>query len=146
VERREVSAIDRKVLPSLQANDPDLVRDLAFDVTGLKRWTGQVQEFDDVLVIKQVLSESPPPVLRLEIECLVPRPIGLRTDRLLASELGLPRSAIQRLAKKAQILPAPPGFDLRRPPRDGLRLIIDAASIPEGSIDHVAAPDGPHAM
>ena len=135
VERREVSALDRKVLLSLQANDPDLVRDLAFDIAGLKRWTGQVQEFDDVLVAKRVLAESLRPVSLLEIECRVPRPIGLRADRLLASELRLSRSSIRRLAEAAQILSSP-GVDLRRPLRDGMRLIIGAASLPERSIDH----------
>jgi len=136
VERREVSALGRQFLLSLQANDPDLVRGLAFDVAGLKRRTGHVQEFDDVLVTKRVLSESLRPVLLLEIECLVPRRIGLRADRLLASELRLSRSSIRRLAKAAQIVTVPPGFDLRRPLPDGMRLIIRAASILESSIDH----------
>jgi hypothetical protein len=130
-ERREVSALDRKVLLSLQANDPDLVHSLAFDVAGLKRWTTRVQEFDDVWVTRRVLSEGVQPVLRLEIECRVPQRIGLRADRLLASELRLSRSAIQRLVKAAQILTVPAGVDLRRPLRDGLRLIVDASAIPE---------------
>jgi len=140
VERREVSALDRQFLLSLQANDPDLVRGLAFDVAGLKRWAGHVQEFNDVLVSKRVLSESLRPVLLLEIECAVPRQIGLRADRLLASELRLSRSSIRRLAKAAQIRTVPPEFDLRRSLRDGMRLIIGAASLPESSIDHAAGP------
>ena len=140
VERREVTALGRQFLLSLQANDPDLVRGLAFDVAGLKRWTEHVQEFDDVLVTKRVLSQSLRPVL-LEIECLVPRQIGLRADRLLASELRLSRSSIQRLAKAAQILTVPTGFDFRRPLRDGMRLIIGATSIPENSIGHAAGPN-----
>ena len=135
VERREVSAIGRHFLLSLQTNDPDLVRDLAFDVAGLKRWTGQVQEFDDVVVTKRMLAQSVRPVVLLEIECLVPRKIGLRADRLLARELRLSRSSIERLATAAEIRTVPPGFDLRRPPRDGLRLLIGAASLPESSID-----------
>jgi hypothetical protein len=137
VERREVTALGRPFLLSLQANDPDLVRGLAFDVAGLRRWTGHVQEFDDVLVSKRVLSESARPIL-LEIECRVPERIGLRADRLLASELRLSRSSIRRLAKAAQIRTVPPGFDLRRSLRDGLRLIIDAAFLPASSIDHAA--------
>lgn len=145
VERREVAALDRQFLLSLQANDPDLVAALAFDVAGLKRWTGHVQEFDDVLVTRRVLAESVRPVALLEIECVVPQPIGLRVDRLLASELRLSRSAIQRLAKAAQIRTVPPGFDLRRPLRDGLLLIVDAACLPGIGIDHAAGPNGyPH--
>jgi len=143
VDRREVSALGRQFLLSLQASDPDLVRGLAFDVAALKRWTGHVQEFDDVLVTKRVLSESVRPILLLEIECLVPQPIGLRADRLLASELRLSRSSFQRLAKAAQIHTVPPGFDLRRSLRDGMRLIIGTGSIPESSIDHAAGPNDP---
>jgi hypothetical protein len=137
VERREVSALDRELLLSLQANDPDLVRGLAFDVAGLKRWTERVQEFGDVLVIKRVLSQSLRPVLSLEIECRVSQPIGLRADRLLASELRLSRSSIRRLP----ILTASTEVDLRRPLRDGMRLIIDAASLPESSISAASGRD-----
>jgi hypothetical protein len=136
VERREVSAVGRQLLLSLQANDADLVRDLVFDVAGLRRWAAQVREFDDVVVTKRVLSESVRPVALLEIECRVPRQIGLRADRLLAGELRLSRRSIEKLATAAEIRTVPPGFDLRRPPRDGLRLIISAASLPESSIDH----------
>lgn len=143
VERREVSTLDRQLLQSLEANDPDLVRGLAFDAAALKRWTGHVQESDDVLVTRRVLSESLRPVVLLEIECRVPRPIGLRADRLLASELGVSRSAIQRLAKTARLHTVPPGVDLRRPLRDGLRLIVDTASLPGNIIDQAAGPDGP---
>jgi hypothetical protein len=141
VERREVASLDRQFLRSLQANDSALVRGLAFDVAGLKRWTGQVQEFDGVRVSKRVLAASVRPVLLLEIECVMPRQIGVRADRLLASELRLTRSAIQRLAKAAEIRTVPPGFDLRRALRDGVRLIIGAASIPASSIEHAARPD-----
>ncbi|CAN5210720.1 hypothetical protein BH10PSE6_BH10PSE6_11500 [soil metagenome] len=142
MERREVAALGRQFLLSLQANDPDLVAGLAFDAAGLKRWTGHVQEFDDVLVTRRVLSESVRPVVRLEIECVVPQPIGLRADRLLASELRLSRSSIRRLATAAQIRTVPPGVDLRRPLRDGLRLIVDAACLPESAIDHAAGSNG----
>lgn len=136
VERREVAALDRTLLQSLQANDPALVRTLAYDAAALKRWTDRVQEFDDVAVTKRVLEASGVgPVQRLDIECHVPHPIALRTDRLLASELRLSRSAIQKMAKAAQIRTMPEGVDLRRPLRDGLRLIIDAVSIPENSIE-----------
>ena len=78
-----------------------------------------------------MLSESVRPVLLLEIDCLVPQPVGLRADRLLASELRLPRSEIRRLVKAAQVLTIPAGVDLRRPLRDGMRLTIDASSISE---------------
>lgn len=133
VERREVAALDRSFLQALQANDPGLVRALACDAVALKRWTGRVEQFDDVAVTKRVLPEGcPRPVDSLEIECRVPHPIGLRADRLLSNELLLSRSAIQRLAQAARIRTWPKGGDLRRPVRDGLRLIVDAAALPAG--------------
>jgi hypothetical protein len=138
VERREVSAIRPEFLASLQANEPELVRRLAFDVAGLKRWTDHVQEFDDVRVDKRVLSERPRPVLSLEIECRVPWQIGLRADRLLASELQLSRSCLQRLEKAAQVRTVSPGLNLRRSLRDGMRLVIDVSSLPEASVDLAA--------
>jgi hypothetical protein len=66
---------------------------------------------------------------------------SLRQTSLLASELRLSRGAIRRLAQAAQIRTVPPGFDLRRPPRDGLRLIIGAASLPGSSVDHAAGAE-----
>ena len=138
VERREVSAIRPEFLAALQANEPELARRLAFDVTALKRWTDHVQEFDDVVVDKRVLSERPQPVLLLEIECRLPRQIGLRADRLLATELQMSRSCLQRLEKAAQIRAVSPGVSLRRSLRDGMRLIIDVPSLPEGTIDRAA--------
>lgn len=133
VERRDVSALDPQYLSSLQTNEPALVRRLAFDGTALQRWTGRVQEFDDVLVTRTVLSQSTRP-LRLEIVCLVPEPIGLRIDRLLANELQVSRRCIQRLEKSARILAVPHGLALRQPVRDGMRLIVDASSIPDSSL------------
>ncbi|MGE0579824.1 DUF1062 domain-containing protein [Reyranella sp.] len=138
VERLEVAALDRQFLLSLQANEPDLVRSLAFDVAALKRWTGHVQEFDDVSVARRALSESSGPVQVLEIECRVPRPIGLRADRLLASELQVSRSCIRSLEKAARLRTVSPGSGLRRSLRDGMRLIIDASFLPEGSVERAA--------
>src|SRR5262249_32014837 len=89
VERREVSALGRQFLLSLQANDPDLVRGLAFDVAGLKRRTGHVQEFDDVLVTKRVLSESLRPVLLLG-----DRVPGAPTDRAARRSASGERAAV----------------------------------------------------
>ena len=138
VERRHVPALSPQFLMSLHANEPGLVRRLAFDVESLRRWTGRVKEFDDVVLAKEVVSESVGPVLLLEIDCRVSEQIALRIDRLLASELQLSRSCIQRLGKAAQIITVPQGSCPRRSLRDGMRLIIDASSIPEGSIDLAA--------
>lgn len=143
VERRQVSAIRPEFLTSLQADETGLVQRLAFDVAALKRWTDHVQEFDDVVVDKRVLSGRPRSVLSLEIECRVPRQIGLRADRLLANELQLSRSCLQRLEKAAQIRTVLPGLNLRRSLRDGMRLIFDVSSLPDASVDLAAGASCP---
>jgi hypothetical protein len=125
LERRAVRTIAPDLLMSLHASEAALTRRLAFDVDGLRRSAGRVEEFDDALVIKTVLAESTPPARQLEILCSVPEPIGLRVDRLLASELQLSRSLIQSLAKAGDLAAFPQGSQLRRPVRDGMRLVID---------------------
>jgi hypothetical protein len=129
LERRHVRAIDSQLLMSLLANEPKLVRRLAFDIEDLRRRAGRVEEFDDVLVIKNVLSESIMPARRLEIRCAVPEPTGLRVDRLLARELRLSRSSIQRLERSGELVVFPEGSRLRRAVRDGMRLIIGLSAV-----------------
>lgn len=124
LERRPVQAIDPQFLVALQASDAELVRRLAFDVEGLRRRAGRVEAFDDALVVKQVLSGDRTSARRLEILCIVPEPVGLRVDRLLASELRLSRSGVQHLARSGALVAFPAGARLRRAVRDGMRLII----------------------
>ena len=61
---------------------------------------------------------------QLEILCAVPEPVGLRADRLLANELGLSRSCIQRLEGGGALVAFPQGSRLRRAVRDGMRLLV----------------------
>ena len=124
LERRSVRTIEPDLLRSLHTSESALTRRLAFDVEGLRRNAGRVEEFDDALVIKTVLSESTVPARQLEILCSVPEPVGLRVDRLLANELQLPRSRIQRLARAGNLVAFPQGSHLRRMVRDGMRLVI----------------------
>jgi hypothetical protein len=125
LERRPVRTIEPNFLMSLHASDPVLTRRLAFDIEGLRQSTGRIEAFDDALVIKNVLWQSTMPTPRLEILCSVPEPVGLRVDRLLANELQLSRSRIQRLVKTGAILAFPQGSHLRRPVRDGMRLVVN---------------------
>ena len=125
LERRPVRTIEADLLASLHASESMLVRRLAFDVDGLRRSAGHVEEFDDVLVTRTVLLESTTPARQLEILCSVPEPVGLRIDRLLANELQLSRSRIQRLAKTGDLTAFPRGSNLRRTVRDGMRLVIN---------------------
>ena len=55
LERRHVSTIDPRLLASLQANDPELSRQLAFETLPRKL---KVEHFDDATVRKEVTSES----------------------------------------------------------------------------------------
>jgi hypothetical protein len=134
LERQPVRAIDPQFLMSLRANEPALARRLAFDVEALKRRAGRVEEFDDVRVIKNVLSENTMPMRRLEILCAVPEPTGLRVDRLLASELHVSRSWIQRLEKAEELVVLPEGSRLRRTVRDGTRLVMTLSGASDSSI------------
>ena len=126
LERRPVGMIDPLFLMSLRANEPDLVRRLAFDTENLRRKIGLVEKFDDVVVRKEVLTESMTPVRWLEILCAVPETTGLRVDRLLATELRLSRSRIRSLQDTGDIAVSPEGSRmLRTAVRDGMRVTIE---------------------
>jgi len=125
VERWPVQAIDPGLLMALRANDADVVRRLAFDVEALRRRANRIAEFDDVRVIKRVLSGEATSARQLDILCAVPEPVGIRVDRLLASKLGLSRSCIQRLERRGALVAFPEGAHLRRAVRDGMRLLIE---------------------
>ncbi len=124
LERRPVQAIDPEFLMSLRASAADVVRRLAFDVEGLRRRADRVEQFDDALVIKRVLSGAATSARRLEIVCAVPEPVGLRADRLLANELGLSRRCIQRLEGSGALTAFPHGTRLRRTVREGVQLTL----------------------
>lgn len=126
LERRHVQTIDPLFLMSLRANDPDLVHRLAFDTESLRRKARLVEELDDVVVRKEMLSESMTPARRLEILCAVPQTTRLRVDRLLATALQLSRSRIRNLQDKGDLAVSPAGSRmLRTAVRDGMRVTID---------------------
>jgi hypothetical protein len=127
LERRHVRTIEPDFLMSLNTSESMLTRRLAFDVEELRRRAGRVEVFDDAQVTRNVLSECTTPACQLEILCSVPEPVGLRVDRLLATELHLSRSRIQQLAKTGDLVAFPQGSSLRRPVRDGMRLAINLA-------------------
>jgi hypothetical protein len=132
LERRHVRTIDRLFLMSLHANEPRLARRLAFDAEDLRHRARHVEEFDNV-VLKDVLSESIMPIRRLEILCAVPKPTGLRVDRLLATELHLSRSRIQSLERTGELIVFNDGSRvLRKAVRDGPCLTINLASTRDG--------------
>jgi hypothetical protein len=124
LERRPVRTIDPDFLMSLRTSEPVLTRRLAFDVESLRRRAGRVEEFDDTFVVRSAPLPSTMPARRVEILCSVPEPVGLRVDRLLANELRLSRSRIRRLAESGDLVVFPSVSSLRRPVRDGMRLVL----------------------
>lgn len=136
LERRHVSTIDPHLLASLQTNDPDLSRRLAFDAHSLARRL-KVEHINDVTVRKEIVSESARPADRLEIVCVVPETTGLRVDRLLSTELHLSRSRIQNMQNAGQLAACPDG--LRRPLRNGLQVRIELRGVHDGDKIALAA-------
>jgi len=134
LERRHVSTIDPHLLASLQANDPELARQLAFEKLRRKL---EVEHVDDATVHKEVVSESARPACRLEIVCVVPKTTGLRVDRLLSTELHLSRSRIQSMQNAGHLAASPEG--LRRPLRNGLHVRIELRGVHDGDKIALAA-------
>jgi len=134
LERRHVSTIDPRLLASLQANDPDLSRRLAFEKV---RRNLKMEHFDDATVRKEVVSESARPACRLEIACVVAETTGLRVDRLLSTELRLSRSRIQSMRNAGHLEASPEG--LRRPLRNGLHVRIELRDVHDGDKIALAA-------
>ncbi len=137
LERRHVSTIEPQLLASLQANDPELFRRLAFE-----KWRRKlkVEHFDDVTVRKKVVSENTQPASRLEIVCVVPEMTGVRVDRLVANELRLSRSRIQNMQNVGHLAACPGG--LSRPLRDGLRVRIELRGVHDGDKIALVATGG----
>ncbi len=125
-ERRTVGSIKPAVLEALQANDADIIRHQAFDLTALRLRSGHVELSDDVEIRKTPLSDEPSSGATLQISIAVPYVTGLRLDRLLATELGLPRSRLEALQRSGALRIEPDQTSmLRRPVRDGCQVTLD---------------------
>lgn len=128
LERRAIREIDPSSLHALQSSDPEYVRRLAFDVHDLRRRSERVEEFDAAVVQKRVLSEGSRPLASIDIMLAVPTPTCLRTDRLLAMELGVSRKRVQELQSAGRLAIGPGGGRvLRRAVRDRMRIRIDVS-------------------
>lgn len=126
IERRTVRALDQGFLEALQSNDAALAEALAFNLAGLRRFAGEIEICGDVAVRKAAVSGPTCAPSRIEIELSLPCPTALRTDRLLARELGLSREGIRKLETTGRLHAVQEGGRrLRRPPADGLRIALD---------------------
>ena len=125
-ERRTVGTIDPAVLEALQASDADWIRRQAFDLTALRLRTGRIELDDDVEVRKSPPGNGPRTGVTMQISMVVPYATGLRLDRLLSTELGLPRSRLKALHRSGALRIAPDHTGmLRRPVRDGCEVTLD---------------------
>jgi hypothetical protein len=143
LERQPVRSIDPPLLASLLANDATLARRLAFDGEALKRWAPRLRDASGAVVGREVLSGGTAQPGELRILCVVPYPLALRLDRLLADELRLSRSRIQALAGSGTLMAFPAASRiLRRPVRDGMTVLI-RLPIPdaEAMVDAAAGAD-----
>lgn len=127
-ERRPVGDIDPATLDALQNNNGAWIEKLAFDIDGLRRDAGQVEEFSEVHLRKTILAPVAESSLRLEIVLDLAAKTSLRTERLLSTELGLSRKRIVTLEEAGRLVTAPSGKNtLRRPLKDEMRIVIDLA-------------------
>ncbi len=120
--------IEPTLLAALESNDPALARRHAFDVVALRNQVGRIEEFSDVAVRKQRLSDKGESATVLEIRLALEMPTSLRLDRLLATELDISRSRLQALEEKRLLVVVADGAKaLRKPARDGSTVRIDLA-------------------
>lgn len=125
-ERQNVRDIDPEIYEALQSNDPGWIRAETFNLQALRRKAQRIDEFDDYIVEKVTLQEDAN-WTQLVIELLALDQASTRLDRLLASELRISRSQLQKLYKEGslQVDGDQAANAMRRPIKRGTRVIID---------------------
>lgn len=103
IERASVRSVEQSTLDAMQQNDPTWVRDVEFDLNALRRRCDRVLVPSEVVVRKFSRPEISTPLdeVRLEIETTLPT--SIRLDRLLASELRMSRSQLQRMIQSRRL-------------------------------------------
>jgi hypothetical protein len=128
-ERKNVRDVAPDTLDALQNNDRAWIHGVAFDVEDLRRSTTRIEEFPDCRVSHHVLAGRLEGSMRLEILFTAPTVVSVRTDRLLAAELGVSRSRLARLAETDRVILMPETRrSLQRPIKDGARIVIDLSA------------------
>ncbi|WP_370676869.1 DUF1062 domain-containing protein [Pleomorphomonas sp. PLEO] len=127
-ERRLATEVPPDELAALRTGDPAFVRRLAFDLPALRRKTSLIVQSDTV-EIERVVVGGKTGATGAEIALAVPYPVGLRLDRLLASELDLARNRIAALAGAGRLTVIGGGNALNRPPRDGQIIRLDLVGV-----------------
>ncbi|WP_440409741.1 DUF1062 domain-containing protein [Neorhizobium petrolearium] len=124
-ERQSVRSLDPTLLDALQTSAPDFVARLEFDADALRTKAIRIAESEEFEVRRQALCDLAD-WWKIHIALVLPFPAGLRLDRLLAAELGLSRSRLQKLFKAGEITVEPVRKDaLKRGIREGTTIILD---------------------
>jgi hypothetical protein len=124
-ERQSVRALDPAVLEAMQASTADFVTRLEFDADALRSIAGRIEEDAEVDIQRCVLSEGAE-WRPIEIGLVLPAPASVRLDRLLAAELGLSRSRLQKMFETGEIAAKPERKDvLKRAIRHGTVITLD---------------------
>ncbi|MGE6783061.1 DUF1062 domain-containing protein [Ensifer adhaerens] len=127
-ERRNVANVDANALASLQSNDPVWIRQMAFDIEGLRQCTDRIEEFVGCHVERRVMSGTTA-CTRLEIILAAPGASSLRVDRLLSTELAVSRARLTRLEAGGLLTLVPEARKgLQRPIRHGSRIVLDLSA------------------
>lgn len=131
LERQPVGAIEPEFLSKLMVNDAELVAQFASDAEDLRRHAPQLKGAEGICVMKSMLSGDMRRPAVLCIALAVPQPVSLRLDRLLAEELGLSRSRVDRLVQEGLLLAAGSNTAraLRRSVCDGTQVKIGLSGL-----------------
>ena len=126
LERCPVNGIEPATLRALTENDAALAWRHAFDLTRLGRHSSQIESFAELWVEKRLLSPLDGVATHAEIAIAAPYECGVRLDKLLAGELGLSRSTIERLADASALIVLPANRRaLKQTVRDGQTIALD---------------------
>ncbi len=132
--RKHIREIDPATMQALQSNSKPLAKKMAFDGILLRRHAQSVKESNDADVRKEIVSGTAKPWLALEILLAVPFHIPLRTDRLLARELGLSRTQLRNLERNRYLcVEQPKNASIRRPAKDQMCIYIDLQEVIGGA-------------
>ncbi|KGD85858.1 DUF1062 domain-containing protein [Rhizobium sp. YS-1r] len=124
-ERQSVRSLDPTLLDALQTSAPDFVGRLEFDADALRTKAIRIEESEEFEVRRQALCDRAD-WRRIRIALALPFPAGVRLDRLLAAELGLSRSRLQKLFEAGEIMVEPVRKDaLKRGIRDGTTIMLN---------------------
>lgn len=137
-ERRLAAEIPPRELAALRSSDPAFIRRLAFDLAALHRKTSVIQQ-SEAIDVDKVVTDGTDDATVAEILLAVPYPVGLRLDRLLATELDLSRSRILSLVEAGRLNVLDRSNALKRPPRDGQRILFYLEGCGDGAAIIAAA-------